>query len=118
MPGLGSLEFVVIDTTDPERLASFWMAVLGSEITERVDDDYLLLGTPPSGGPALAFQRVPEARLEKNRIHLDLVVADTEQATSKIEAWGGSQLSAERESAGHHWRVMLDPDGNQFCIGS
>lgn len=75
-----------------------------------------MLLVKPQGGPGLAFQKVPEPKSAKNRLHLDLDVGDTDAATEKILAWGGTQVTGDQELAGHKWRVMADPEGNQFCI--
>ncbi len=117
MPGLGSLEFVTIDTSNLERLSAFWSAVLGAPVLQRIGDEYVLLAPPDSGGSGLAFQRSTDEPTTKNRLHLDLVVHDVDAATTTIESLGGSRLSEDRELAGHRWRVMADPDGNEFCIG-
>ena len=117
MPGLGSLELVVIDTTDLERMSTFWSALLGTPVSQRIGDEYILLAPPASGGSGLAFQYSPDEPTVKNRFHLDLDVDDVEVATATIESLGGSRLSEDRELGGHRWRVMADPDGNEFCIG-
>ena len=117
MPGLGSLEFVMIDTTDLERMSTFWSAVLGAPVFQRIGGEYVLLAPPATGGSGLAFQFSPDEPKAKNRFHLDLDVDDVEVATAKIESLGGTRLSEDRELAGHRWRVMADPDGNEFCIG-
>jgi len=115
MSGLGSLYYVVVDCEDPTTLAEFWSRMLGTEVVQRIDDQFVLLAKPEHG-PGLAFQKVPEPKHDKNRLHLDLEVGDTDAATEKILGWGGSQVTGDQELGGHTWRVMADPEGNQFCI--
>ena len=68
--GLG-IGMVTVDCADPAALSRFWAAAL--ETTVAVDyGEFLMLAPPPAGGPLLGFQRVPEARAGKNRLHLDL----------------------------------------------
>ncbi len=100
------LSGVVIDATDLHRLARFWSSLLDLEITRR-ENDWISLG------PALALQRVPESKTTKNRVHLDLVAPDFEQATAHAAALGATPLSQVHEDL---WQVWQDPEGNEFCL--
>lgn len=106
---VGQLSQIVFDSSDPERLASFWGALLGVEVAERTAD-WIALGALP-GGLTLGFQPVPEPKAVKNRVHLDLNVAEIEAASRSVEALGGRRV-ADIEG----WRVMADPEGNEFCL--
>jgi predicted enzyme related to lactoylglutathione lyase len=112
---IGRFHWLVIDTVDPARIAPFWCALLG--VTERgwFGDDYLLLEST-DGTPGIAFQRVPEAKAGKNRLHVDVDVSDVAAAVERIVELGGSIVSEEREMDGYRWRVMADPEGNEFCV--
>jgi predicted enzyme related to lactoylglutathione lyase len=113
---IGRLHWIVIDTVDPARIAPFWCALLGVQERGWFGDDYLML-TADGGAPPVAFQRVPEAKSVKNRLHVDLAVDDLDDAFAKIVALGGSAVSDLLEmSGGYRWRVMSDPEGNEFCI--
>ena len=113
---IGTFHWLVIDTVDPARLSPFWCALLGAEERGWFADDYLMLNTP-DGAPRIAFQRVPEARVVKNRLHVDVQVDDLEDAVRRIEELGGSPVSDVLElPGGYRWRVMADPEGNEFCV--
>ena len=113
---IGRFHWLVIDTVDPARIAPFWCALLGVEERGWFGDDYLML-TADGGAPPVAFQRVPEAKSVKNRLHVDLEVDDLDEALPKIVALGGSAVSDILEMpGGYRWRVMADPEGNEFCI--
>ena len=73
---------------------------------------------PAEDGLTVGFQRVADAKLGKNRVHLDLVVDDLDQATAEIENFGGRWLEPgnTRELEGFQWRCMADPEGNEFDI--
>ncbi len=110
--------FVAIDTVDPNGLAPFWSALLGVQVdSELGEGDYLLLA-PTEEGLIVGFQRVPEAKSGKNRIHLDLVVDDLDAATAEVEQLGGQWLEpgTTRELEGFHWRCMADPEGDEFDL--
>jgi len=88
--------FVAIDTVDPSTLAPFWCGMLGVDVdTEIGEGDFLLL-TPTEEGLVVGFQRVPETKAGKNRVHLDLVVDDLDEATAEVEQLGGRWLVPPR----------------------
>jgi predicted enzyme related to lactoylglutathione lyase len=67
--------------------------------------------------PHVSFQYVPEPKTVKNRLHFDMRLDDVGQATTQIEALGGQQLPLEDfQEYGFRWRVMADPEGNEFCL--
>jgi hypothetical protein len=68
-------------------------------------------------GRRLLFQRVPEPKGVKNRLHLDLHPGDGRRdgEVERLEALGASILRHVKEPAGE-WVVMADPEGNEFCV--
>ncbi len=89
------------------------------EVGEALEDpvQYQPLAPVTPSGPRLIFQRVPEAKQGKNRLHLDVRVKDIEVAASHVAALGGRQLpGADYSEDGFSWRVMADPEGNEFCL--
>jgi predicted enzyme related to lactoylglutathione lyase len=113
-----SVGYLVIDATDPERLTTFWSAVLGVEVDSTIGDGQFVVLSPTKDGLTIGFQRVPEQKVGKNRVHLDLVVEDLDAATAEIEALGGRWLEpgTTRDLEGFQWRIMADPEGNEFDI--
>jgi predicted enzyme related to lactoylglutathione lyase len=113
-----SVGFLVIDTADPDLLVPFWCGLLGVEVDTTIGDGQFVVLSPSSDGLTVGFQRVPEAKDGKNRLHLDLVVEDLDAATAEIEALGGRWLEpgGTRELEGFRWRLMADPEGNEFDI--
>jgi predicted enzyme related to lactoylglutathione lyase len=117
-PAVGRLDSVTIDCGDPERLAAFWSAVFGTRVKWRGGDpvQYLDLAAT-AASPTIRFQRVPEPKTVKDRIHLDLRVDDIDEATVRVVALGATRVEQgdflEYDVA---FRVMLDPEGNEFCL--
>ncbi len=112
------LDAITIDCGDPLALAGFWAAVFGTraEPAEGDPPQYVDL-LPVPGVPILRFQRVPEPKAVKNRLHLDVSVADLDAARERVEALGGRRRSAEPFAEyGYRWLVMADPEGNEFCL--
>ncbi|HWF42242.1 MAG TPA: VOC family protein [Acidothermaceae bacterium] len=113
-----SVGYLVIDAIDPERLTRFWSAILDVEVDSSIGDGQFIVLSPNKDGLTVGFQRVPEHKTGKNRVHLDLVVADLEAATAEIEELGGRWLEpgTTRDLEGFQWRIMADPEGNEFDI--
>ena len=137
---------VTIDCADPHRLASFWAGALGYKIQDPPPgfatwQEFLIAqGVPESewnsasavvdpdgNGTRIFFQRVPEAKSVKNRVHLDVNVgggpevplADRRQRVDteidRIVGLGATVVGA-MEERGEYWVVMQDPEGNELCV--
>jgi predicted enzyme related to lactoylglutathione lyase len=114
---LATIGFVTMDCSDPERLAAFWGVVFGTEVEERFGDGYVILRRQFPEGPAITFQKVPEPKTAKNRLHFDLRVDDIDAATKELEAIGAVRApEGDFEEEGYRWRVMRDPEDNEFCV--
>ena len=141
---------VTFDCSDPDRLTSFWADALGYKLKDPPAgfDDWLAyfrhIGVPeeelqgatavylvdPEGvGPQLFFQEVPEGKVVKNRLHLDLHVGggrDVPLATrrkrvdaeaDRLVGAGATKLHVSDEATVDHYFVVLqDPEGNEFCL--
>lgn len=114
MPIAGTLSHLVVDCADPDRLAEFWTEILGVEVQSRWNQ-YVILEPHLEGAPGLVFQRVPEPKTVKNRMHLDFTIEDLAAATDLIVASGGSHVD-QHEQGGVIARIMADPEGNEFCL--
>lgn len=119
MAGVGTFLDITVDAEDPDRLAAFWAAVLDTEVELVIDDGRYVFLKGSGSLPVVCFQRVPEAKAEKNRVHLDLSVDDLETATAKVEALGGSWPSrTQLQLETFEWRTLADPEGNEFDIAT
>ena len=119
MAAPAKIGYIVLDASDPERLAEFWCSLLGVEVLDRLDEGrYLVLSIPDGDRPGIALQLVPEPKAGKNRMHLDLMVEDLDVATALVSELGGSWREPDetRELEGYRWRCMADPEGNEFDI--
>lgn len=91
----GHVGWVQIDCADPDALASFWAQVLGMEPdTSQAPPAFRCLQDPKGRRVGPCFQRVPEQKAVKNRVHLDVVVPDLEHATEVVRQLGGSVRGA------------------------
>jgi hypothetical protein len=113
------IQCLCIDTTDPARLASFWQSALGWRRTFERDDEIVL--EPPAGSredgivPDLLFLRVPEDKVSKNRLHLDLRPGDQAAEVARLEELGARRVDVG-QGADVSWVVLADLDGNEFCV--
>jgi hypothetical protein len=107
---------VVIDCADHGLVVEFWAAALGYERRE-VNEQYVAL-VPPArepGLPPLLFQRVPEPKIAKNRVHLDFRAPVMADEVARLVGLGATLL-AERSLGDFSWTVLADPEGNEFCV--
>ncbi|MET8764863.1 VOC family protein [Lentzea sp. NPDC004782] len=106
---------LVLDCTDPERLAAFWGEVLGYEVLDR-DDESVEIG-PPDKRTTLLFLRNPDRKLQKLRLHIDVRATDRDQ-DAELERL--LALGATRADIGQgddvSWYTLADPEGNEFCL--
>jgi hypothetical protein len=110
---IGRLDEVVVDCHDPIGLAEFWQAILGGHV---VRQSHEWVAVHPPSGVTVSFQEVPEAKVAKNRVHLDVDVDDLEQATLAAEALGAQRVGEVVVDPLGGFQVMLDPEGNEFCF--
>jgi predicted enzyme related to lactoylglutathione lyase len=110
---VGALYAIVIDVNDLETCAAFWSQVLGTE-TLFQNESYVRLGHKGER-PSILLQKVPEQHKHKNRVHIDLDVADLDAAVSQVQDLGGQKIEKHSEY-GIEWVIMADPDGNEFCL--
>lgn len=108
-----------IDAANPSAQAEFWKEVLGWRITH--DDGEEVVIEPLEGSaedgvvPDILFMRVPEGKVVKNRLHLDLRPEEQSREIARLEALGATRIDVgQREDAS--WVVMADPEGNEFCV--
>jgi hypothetical protein len=134
---------VTFDAHDPEGLARFWIEALGYVVPpppgdfatwdEALDswgvpaderDRAFAIVDPGGAGPRLFFQKVPEPKTAKNRVHLDVNAsagrggdarAAVREHVERLEALGAERLD-ELDEPGGYWIVMRDPEGNEFCV--
>ena len=115
---------VVFDCADVARLAAFWSAISGYQPKEGEppwddpaweDAEWVSLGHPLDQDPRIGFQRVPEGKVVKNRVHLDLAVADEEAAAEWVTSLGATFLWRSTDPD-DPFVTLADPEGNEFCL--
>jgi Glyoxalase-like domain len=136
---------VTQDSADPHTLADWWAATLGWQvepsdeafIRRMIDEGHAAEGDTkihngslvwkegaairhPDGldrAPRVLFQLVPEEKVVKNRMHLDVRVGadDVDSVVDKLTARGATFLHKGRQGP-HTWVTLTDPEGNEFCV--
>ena len=138
---------LVFDTANPDREAQFWAAALGYRLQPPPDgfssweafleaqgiprdrwNDASAIVDPDEKGPRVYFQRVPEGKTAKNRMHMDLNVGGgrdvalderkrrVDAEVTRLKALGATDERGAMERDGEYWVRMNDPEGNEFCV--
>ena len=103
---------LTFDCSDALSAATFWAAVLGSTVEEDSTADKAYVEAPGWGGPNMWFNRVPEGKVAKNRIHLDLrAPTSIEEVVRRLIGLGATVVRS-----GEDLVVMQHPQGNEFCV--
>jgi predicted enzyme related to lactoylglutathione lyase len=113
------IDWLTIDSDDPDKLADFWCQALGYEVSYRSDDDEtereVAIESQDRQGWRILFGEVHDERKIKNRLHLDLRPDDQEAEVARLEELGAKRIDIGQSSE-VTWVVMADPEGNEFCI--
>jgi hypothetical protein len=117
------------DAADPHALAAFWALALDYVVEPGYDDpDSASIIDPDGVGPAIGWLRVPEGKTAKNRLHIDIRVAGDgpwdlaererliRDLWPRLEAAGATYVREESYDGALGHVVMLDPEGNEFCV--
>jgi hypothetical protein len=118
---------LAIDCADPAALARFWAEALDYPVPAAADPgEDVVLEAPDPSLPSVYFQRVPEGKVAKNRLHLDIAVggegpleaqrARIDAEAARLVALGASDHRGPIEEGGSYWVRMNDPEGNEFCL--
>lgn len=115
-----AIRHVTIDCTgDPYPVARFWSAVLDLPLhpDDRPGDDEIGIPLPGDRPDLLLFQRVPDAKTVKNRMHFDLMPERTrDEEVERLRGIGATVVGDHRRPDGTGWVTMADPFGNEFCV--
>jgi predicted enzyme related to lactoylglutathione lyase len=105
---------VVVDASDPARLARWWAEVLDYRIFFETADE-VVIARDEQTYPGLVFVPVPEQKAGKNRLHIDLNPDDQDAEVERLIDMGARRVDVgQGEKA--TWVVLADPEGNEFCV--
>jgi hypothetical protein len=134
---------VVVDSQSPHELADWWAEALSWQV-EPQDEAFIIrmvqsgaateadtlrhrgalvwalgaaITSPEPGRPRVLFQRVPEGKTVKNRLHLDVHVGpeQREAEVTRLVRLGATELSRHTQGP-MEWATLADPQGNEFCV--
>jgi catechol 2,3-dioxygenase-like lactoylglutathione lyase family enzyme len=112
-----SLFAVTFDCADTPALARFWADVLGRQVAEDSTSEHavLLAGDGDSSGPRITFNKVPEPKMVKNRLHLDLISDTFDAETERLLSLGARRLR-DLQGDKARWTTFADIEGNEFDL--
>lgn len=102
---------ITVDCAEPQELARWWADVLGVEIAQDFGAFVIVAAEPV----VLGFQRVPEDKQGKNRVHIDFASQDRPVEVERLVELGATVVG-EQSVPGLTWTVLQDPAGNEFCV--
>ncbi|WP_404288944.1 VOC family protein [Glutamicibacter arilaitensis] len=110
---------LAVDCKNPVLIARFWAEVFDYSVLSE-EAGLVTIGpvetTDDYQGPVLTFAQVPEEKTIKNRIHIDVRPVDCTQDEEVARILGLGAKYAEVDSSEFTWIVLLDPEGNEFCV--
>jgi hypothetical protein len=112
-----SLVGIAIDCADAPALAQFWADVLGRHVAEDSTSEHVILlaGDGDTGWPLITFNTVPEPKIVKNRLHLDLISDTFDAETERLRSLGAHSLrDVQRDKT--RWTTFADIEGNEFDL--
>lgn len=116
------IQCITVDAHNPKALAEFWAEVLGWKVNAEGDDIGWWIereiGDPENTGfPDILFLKVPDSKVVKNRLHLDLRPDNQEEEVARLEKLGAKRIDiGQKADPDTTWVVMADPEDNEFCI--
>ncbi len=120
-PMTSRISHTSFDCRDAYALSTFWKEILHFtdvpvDPNEPGDEECMIID--PNGANRLLFIEVPESKMVKNRIHLDLLPTDRTRDTEvdRVIAVGATPVDDRRNPDGTGWFVLADPEGNEFCV--
>jgi hypothetical protein len=111
-----TLANITIDCREPARLAEFWAQALGRPVDEGANEFFATIARGDASTPTWLFLKVPESKSAKNRMHVDFRADDYEAETQRLVGLGAT-CTGTHDEEGTVWSVLLDPEGNEFCVG-
>lgn len=111
---------ITLDCDDALAVARFWSAALGRPLDPGGDAGFASIGRgdPDRTEPAWFFEKVPEPKVAKNRLHIDFVDPDP-TVVGRLTSLGAAVVAEHQlGDDGLRWTVMHDPEGNEFCVAN
>jgi len=111
------LTTIVFDAHEPQNLAAFWAAVLGWVANEpETDGSVAVVPTDDIESHILLFSPTVDAKVTKNRVHLDVNPVEVDQAAELERLVDLGAVAIDIGQGEQTWHVLADPEGNEFCL--
>lgn len=109
---------IVIDCSSHDAVVDFWLAALEDYRRIDVNEQYVAIAPeePAIGRPSILFQMVPESKVVKNRVHLDLRGQSMRDEVERLTHLGATAIAERSLGENVRWTVMADLEGNEFCV--
>ena len=118
-----SINQVAFDCKDPALLSDFWSQVLGYTKEDWGEEFGSMVSSSDGAGTRIIFLPVPEQKVVKNRVHLDVKTEDStrEAEVERLVRLGAKEIESKTLTTDAWtitWTIMQDPEGNEFCVSA
>ena len=107
---------LIFDCARPRLVAAFWAEALGWDLDPESGEADVYVGDPSGRTAGIIFQTVPEPKIAKNRVHLDVRPTGSMQTEVDRLLGLGATVRGFIEVEGSFWTQMRDVEGNEFCV--
>lgn len=110
---MGKLNGIVVDCADAKRVSAFWLQALEGY---KVNEQEWGIMLESESDPTIYFEVVPEGKVVKNRLHMNMRVADRVAEVRRLVGLGATEVEEMSPGGGYVWTNMRDVEGNEFCV--
>ena len=118
-----SIHQIAVDCVDASLQSEFWSLALGLAKEDWGEEYGAMVYNPDNTGIRIVFLPVPERKVVKNRVHLDVRTPDNtrEAEVERLTSLGAKEIETKSLSTDNWtatWTIMQDPEGNEFCVSA
>ncbi len=111
---------ITFDCANALTLSAFWSSAVGRPIDDQGEmaaSEFFARIPGEGADPLMMFIQVPEEKIAKNRVHLDMHADDRAAEVERLVGLGAVVVHDKHEY-GMEWTTLADPEGNEFCVAT
>jgi predicted enzyme related to lactoylglutathione lyase len=111
---------ITFDCSNALTLSGFWSAAVGRPVDDQGEmaaSEFFARIPGEGSDPLMMFIQVPEEKIAKNRVHLDMDADDRAAEVERLVGLGATVIH-DKQEYGMEWTTLADPEGNEFCVAT